>query len=58
MTFNSIIKLTYMVTAQYNTADTALAAWESTRKPLIFYVFKILPVATDDLLVVLGAAPD
>jgi len=47
-----------MVTAQYNTADTALAAWESTRKPLIFYVFKILPVATDDLLVVLGAAPD
>lgn len=57
-TFNAETRVTYLVTATYDTVDQTLAAWESTQKQFAFDVFKILPSSSEVLSALLSATPD
>jgi len=57
-TFNAETRVTYLVTAAYDTVDQTLAAWESTQKQFAFDVFKILPSSSEVLSALLSATPD
>jgi hypothetical protein len=41
-TFQTETRLSFMVTAIYNTVDSVLAAWENPQKALTVHVFKMM----------------